>query len=263
MFFFKKIRREKLRQKPFPDLWKDIMQKNVPLYRYLSSADQQELHGHINIFLAEKHFEGCAGLEITDEIRLTIAAQACILLLHRETDYYPALTSILVYPHAYLVNHRERNAIGLVTERIQQRLGESWAHGTVVLSWDDVRAGAWDLHDGHNVVFHEFAHQLDLEDGQVADGSVLLPRRSMYLAWARILGREYDALQKNVASGHKTVLDRYGATSPAEFFAVATECFFEKSISLKKKHPELYEELKLFYQQDPASREKTSRSIPE
>lgn len=253
MLFFKKMRRKRLYQKPISAIWISIIRKNVPLYNRLSSADQQELHGHIQIFLAEKYFEGCAGLEITDEIRLTIAAQACILLLHRETDYYPTLTSILVYPHAYLVHHRERNSIGLVTERIQQRLGESWAHGTVVLSWDDVCSGAADFHDGHNVVFHEFAHQLDLEDGHVADGSVVLPRRSMYIAWARILGREYAALRKDVASGHKTVMDRYGATSPAEFFAVATECFFEKPISLKKKHPELYEELRLFYQQDPAS----------
>ncbi len=210
------------------------MQKNVPLYGHLSSADQQELHGHIHIFLAEKNFEGCAGLEITEEIRLTIATQACILLLHRETDYYPALSSILVYPHAYLVHHRERNSMGLVTERIQQRLVESWAHGTVVLSWDDVRAGTSDLHDGHNVVFHEFAHQLDLEDGSIADGSVMLPRRSMYIAWARILGREYGALQKAVASGHKTVLDRYGATSSAEFFAVATNASLKNQFHSKK-----------------------------
>jgi MtfA peptidase len=251
MFFFKKIRRKRIRQRSFPEVWIDIIRKNVFMYNRLSPADQQELHGHINIFLAEKHFEGCAGLEITDEIRVTIAAQACILLLHRATDYYPKLITILVYPHAYIAHHRERNSIGLVTEEIQGRLGESWALGTVVLSWDHVRAGASDIHDGHNVVFHEFAHQLDIEDGRVANGSVILPRRSMYIAWARILGREYAALRREVAAGRKTVLDSYGATNPAEFFAVATECFFEKPIPLKKKHPELYEELKLFYQQDP------------
>jgi hypothetical protein len=253
MFFFKKVRRRRLRQKSFPAAWIQILQKNVPFYGHLSPADRQELHGHIQVFLAEKYFEGCAGLTITEEMRVTIAAQACRLLLHRETDYYPKLVSILVYPTAYLAHHRERNSVGLVTEEIQQRSGESWAHGTVVLSWDDVRAGAVDSQGGHNVVYHEFAHQLDIEDGQLADGSVTLPRGSMYGAWARILGREYRVLQQDIAAGRKTVLDSYAATSPAEFFAVATECFFEIPLALKERHPELYAELKLYYKQDPAS----------
>ena len=242
-----------MRRKPFPSIWVDIIRKNIPLCSRLSPADQQELHGHIQVFLAEKYFEGCAGLTITEEMRVTIAAQACILLLHRETDYYPKLVSILVYPNTYLAHHRERNSVGLVTEVIQQRQGESWSHGTVVLSWDDVRAGATGAQDGHNVVYHEFAHQLDIEDGQLADGSVTLPRSSMYSAWTRILGREYRALKNDVAAGRKTVLDSYAATSPAEFFAVATECFFEVPLLLKTKHPELYAELKLYYKQDPAA----------
>lgn len=231
----------------------NILKKNVPLYSRLPAEDREELHGHIQIFLAEKYFEGCGGLTITEEMRVTIAAQACILLLHRKTEYYPKLVSILVYPNTYLAHHRERDGAGLVTEGMQQRVGESWSHGTVVLSWDDVRAGASDANDGHNVVYHEFAHQLDIEDGPQADGSVALPRQSMYGAWARILGREYVALKKDVAAGRKTVLDSYAATSPAEFFAVATECFFEIPVLLKKQHPELYEELKLYYRQDPAA----------
>jgi len=253
MFFFTKIRRRRLRQKPFPAAWIHILQKNVPFYGRLSPADRQELHGHIQVFLAEKYFEGCGGLTVTEEMKVTIAAQACRLLLHRETDYYPRLVSILVYPTAYLAHHRERDSTGLVTEGIQQRRGESWAHGTVVLSWEDVLAGAANAQDGHNVVYHEFAHQLDIEDGAVADGSVTLPRGSMYSAWARILGREYRALQNDIAAGRKTVLDGYAATSPAEFFAVATECFFEIPLALKEHHPDLYKELKLYYKQDPAS----------
>jgi len=253
MLLLKKIRRKRLRQKPLPTVWINILKKNLPFYNRLSPADRQELHGHIQVFLAEKYFEGCAGLTLTEEMRVTIAAQACILLLHRETDYYPKLVSILVYPNTYLAHHRERNSFGLVTEEIQQRQGESWSHGTVVLSWDNVRAGASDAHDGHNVVYHEFAHQLDIEDGHLADGSVSLPRSSMYSAWALILGREYTALKKDVAAGRKTVLDSYAATSPAEFFAVATECFFEVPVLLQQKHPELYAELKLYYNQDPAA----------
>jgi hypothetical protein len=254
MFIFKKMRRRRLRQKTFPADWIHILTSNVPYYGRLSPVDRQELHGHIQVFLAEKYFEGCGGLAVTEEMKVIIAGQACILLLHREADYYPKLVSILVYPTAYLAHHRERDSAGLVTEGIEQRQGESWSHGTVVLSWDDVRAGIADAQDGHNVVYHEFAHQLDIEDGHQADGSVTLPRGSMYSAWARIFSREYRALKKDLAAGRKTVLDSYAATSPAEFFAVATECFFEIPLAVKEKHPELYAELKLYYNQDPAAR---------
>lgn len=253
MFLLKTIRIMLLRKRKFPSQWLEIIERNVAIYHRLPAPDKKELLEHVQIFLAEKHFEGCAGLEITDEIRVTIAAQACMLLLHRKTDYYPMLVSILVYPNSYLALHHERDSIGVVTEELQQRLGESWSRGVVVLSWDDVRAGASDLQDGHNLVLHEFAHQLDSEDGTVADGTVVLPRRSMYVAWARILGQEYVRLRKEAAKGHSTLFDSYGANSPAEFFAVATELFFEKPAPFQKKHPELYKELKLYYQQDPAS----------
>ena len=261
MFLFKKVRRRRLRKKPFPSDWSRMLEQNLPLYSRLSPADRQELHDHIQVFLAEKYFEGCAGLTVTVEMKVTIAAQACVLLLHRKTDYYPKLVSILVYPGTYLAHHRERDSAGLVTEGLQPRQGESWSHGTVVLSWDDVRAGAADAQDGHNVVYHEFAHQLDIEDGRLADGSVALPRNSMYGAWNRILGREYAALKKDVAAGRETVLDSYAATSPAEFFAVATECFFETPVLLKTKHPQLYAELKLYYNQDPAAEVASKRHI--
>ena len=138
----------------------------------------------------------------------------------------------------------------VITEGEQERLGEAWNSGAVVLSWEDVRFGAADCCDGHNVVLHEFAHQLDMENN-VADGAPLLPRRSMYVAWARVLGREYEELQRAVAKNHRTVMDEYGAIDPAEFFAVATETFFEKPAQLNARHPELYEQLREFYQQDP------------
>lgn len=239
-------------RREFPVEWETILKRNFPLLDDLPSADRTELHKHIQVFLAEKHFEGCAGLEITDEMRVTIAAQACILLLHRKTDCYPALQSILVYPHAYFAEHHERDGSGVVTESIENRLGEAWPHGSVVLSWDNVRNDATDIRDGHNVVFHEFAHQLDFEDGRKADGSVVMPRRSMYTAWARILGSEFRQLRRDAERGLPTVLDQYGTKDPAEFFAVATEAFFTKPAALKNKHPALYDELKLYYQQDPA-----------
>jgi Mlc titration factor MtfA (ptsG expression regulator) len=240
----------KIRETPFPPGWSAIIEKNVPIHARLSEVDRGELRALIQIFLAEKIFEGCGGLEITDEIKVTIAAQACLLLIRRETELYPKLITILVYPTAYVSNTPQPDQHGLVTEGPQGRLGEAWTSGVVVLSWDDVKSGAADVRDGHNVVFHEFAHQLDQEDGG-ADGAPILPGRNLYSAWARVLGEEYDELRKAAETGKKSVLDTYGATNPAEFFAVATEAFFEKPIQLKKKHPELYEELTVYYHQDP------------
>ena len=153
--FLKRRRRERLRATPFPSAWLEILEKNFPLYRRLSAADQRELQGHIQVFLAEKQFEGCGGLEITDEIKVTIAAQACLLLLHRDTDYYPWVHSVLVYPSAYVGKTASELSSGLWTEGEQPRGGESWRHGPVVLTWDHVRSGAADIADGHNIVFHE------------------------------------------------------------------------------------------------------------
>jgi len=255
MFGFKRRRRERLRSQPFPAEWLEVIEKNVPHYRCLSLEEQKELQGHIQVFLSEKNFEGCGGLEMNDEIRVTIAAQACILLLHRETEYYPTLQSILVYPRYYRVSDARLLADGTVIEGTDSRLGESWLHGVVVLSWDDVKGGAADIHDGHNVVFHEFAHQLDGESGSV-EGAPDLVMRSRYIAWARVLGQGYQRLLDDLKHHRPTLLDSYAATDHAEFFAVLTECFFEKPSALKKRHPELYERLRDFYQQDPAIREK-------
>ncbi len=251
MLGIKRWRREKIRNRPFAPGWLEAIERNVPIYGRLPEADKKELQGHILVFLAEKNFEGCGGLELTEEMKVTIAAQACILLLHRKIDYYPGLYSILVYPGPYVAGGHIELAPGVYTETRQVHLGEFWKQGALILSWDDVLANASDIHDGHNVVLHEFAHQLDSEDGRI-DGAPALPRRSMYLAWARILGADFSKLRREAQQGLPTVLDQYGATNPAEFFAVATECFFEKPWQLQKKHPELYENLKLYFQQDPA-----------
>jgi len=248
--FFRNRRRRRLLEEPTPDAWRAIVERNFEMFHRLSAEDQADLLRHMNVFLYEKTFEGCGGLEMTDEIRVTIAAQACVLLLHHEPHYYPDLYTILVYPHAYVAKAQEILPGGIVIEGASARLGESWVRGCVVLSWDDVRQGAADAADGHNVVLHEFAHQLDQEDG-VSDGAPILERRSQYVAWARILGKEFDELQRAAERGKRTDIDAYGATNAAEFFAVVTEAFFERPRSLHKKHPELYEELKSFYRQDP------------
>ena len=215
----------------------------------MPNADQEELQGHIQVFLAEKNFEGCGGLKLTAEMKVIIAAQACLLLLHRETDCYARLRSILVYPSTYVAKELDDSG-HVVTAQDSDRLGESWHTGAVVLAWDSVRAGAMGINDGQNLVFHEFAHQLDQEDGH-ADGAPILAQRTRYAQWARVLGREFKQLCDDAESERKTLLDHYGAKNPAEFFAVATECFFEKPEKLRHKHPELYEELKEFYRQDP------------
>lgn len=249
--FFKERRRKALREKPFPPEWESILREHVPYMKRLSAEDQDELRGLILIFLHEKHFEGCAGIEIDDEIRVTIAAQACVLLLNRPNDVYPDLESILVYPSAYIDRRPRTVEGGIVLEDGETRLGESWTRGTVVLAWDAVLRGARDVHDGHNVVLHEFAHQLDSEDG-AADGAPVLASRAAYGPWARVLGAAYEGLLEDVEEGNRTVIDQYGAKNPAEFFAVVTETFFERPRALRAKHPALYEKMREYYQQDPA-----------
>lgn len=250
---FKEHRRNALRRQVFPPAWAEFLARNVPYVATLTPPEREELRGHIQVFLAEKRFEGCGGLSMTDEIRVTVAAQACVLLLHRKTDYYPDLTSILVYPNTYVVSGSRRTPDGLVADGPEARLGESWVRGVVVISWDSVLAGAADIHDGHNVVLHEFAHQLDQESG-AGNGAPVLPHRSSYVAWARVLGHEYDRLVRDAGHNHRTLIDRYGATNPAEFFAVVTETFFEKPRALRAKHGDLYRLLQEFYSQDPAGR---------
>ena len=252
MFGFKDRRRNKIASRLFPDGWLVLLRKNVPLYARLSEADQEELRRHILVFVAEKRFEGCGGLRMTDQIRITIAAHACILLLHRKTDYYPGLKTILVYPRAYVAANTRHFDGGIVLETDDVRLGESWHHGSVVLSWDDVWRSAADVHDGQNVVFHEFAHQLDSSGGR-GDSTPVLRDRSSFIAWARALGEDYESFRRDIEEDRAEVLDEYGATDPAEFFAVATECFFETPIDLQQTYPRLYDELKRFYQQDPAT----------
>ena len=245
-------RRRQLTAMQFPQVWETILKRNVALYRHLPDDLRDQLHNDIKIFLDEKRFEGLGGLELTDEITVTIAAEACMLLLNRENRYYPGLISILVYPGAYVAEVNTPIGGGVYVEGPSVRLGESWQHGSVILAWDDVKRGAQNAEDGHNVVLHEFAHQLDQEDG-IADGAPLLGKPSSYAVWAQIMNEEYERLRADTGRHKKSVLDEYGATNPAEFFAVATETFFEKPHQLKKRSPYLYAELKEFYKVDPAA----------
>lgn len=243
-------RRKHLRAKPFPPEWEQILEGGVPIYRRLADPLKQQLRGHIQVFLAEKCFYGCGGLEITDEMRVTIAMQACLLLLNQKTDYYPKLFSILVYPSVFVVHRETRDEAGVHTEKRNVLSGESWAVGKVILAWDEVRYGVQDRMDGENVVLHEFAHQLDQEDG-VANGAPLLGSQSAYLNWARVLSQAYEELRRDLEQGEETVINPRGAENPGEFFAAATEAFFEIPEQMKATHPELYQELSRYYRVDP------------
>jgi MtfA peptidase len=248
---FKQRRRRSVKAKRFPRSWRSIINRNVPIFRRLAPADQIELLGHVQVFLEEKRFEGCGGLEVTDEMRVTIAAQACILLLHRDTEYYPQLTSILLYPSGYKAHEVRPVDTHVWSEGDEPRLGHTGRRlGSVVLAWEDVRRGAADSSGGRNLVLHEFAHQLDFED-HATDGAPALATTAEYRSWAQIMSREFAALRAAAEEGIPTVLDTYGAENPAEFFAVVTEAFFERPRALRAKHPELYAEFARFFRQDP------------
>jgi len=252
MTLFKSRRRDRLRRQPFLAEWRGIVERNVSTFGRLPANDQPELLGHAQVLLSEKHFEGCGGLELTDEIRVTIAAHASVLLLHRETDYFPRLTSILIYPSAYVVTGERQIGERVWEDGDDVRLGHTGARlGALVIAWDDVPRGELAPADGQNVVLHEFAHQLDFEDF-VVDGAPLLEARQS-ASWARVLNAEYDALRKAVDAREDTLIRPYGATDPAEFFAVITELFFERPRELGKEHPALYQELRTFFRQDPGS----------
>lgn len=250
--FWQERRRARLRKEPMPAAWRAMISFNVAFFDRLLPADQEELLGHVRVFLAEKRFEGCAGLELTDEMRLTIAAQACLLLLHRKTDYYPRLLTILVYPSGYMVDEKRHVEGAIWSEGKAGRLGETAGQmGSLVLAWDAAREGATDAADGKNLVIHEFAHQLDFEDF-AADGVPALASRSDERSWAAVMRTEFSLLRASDDTGIPTLLDTYGATNPAEFFAVATEAFFERPRALRRLHPKLYREMQRFFQQDPA-----------
>jgi len=248
-FFYQRWRDQLRLNRPFPGDWLAIVESRLPIYSALSLDEQSQLRQRIKSFIDGKKFYGCAGMTITDEIRVTIAAEASLLLLNKKRPTYPKLTAILVYPNAFRVEREQHQADGTTASGSQGMLGESWGNGRVILSWDDVEKGVRDFTDGHNVVLHEFAHQLDAESGSTNGAPPL--RRNSYKAWARIFSDNFADLDARHIAGLKTVMDEYGTTNPAEFFAVATETFFEKPHQLSKRRPELYEELKTYYQLDP------------
>ncbi len=244
--WLKRRRRRRLLAHARPGSWDGWLDEDVPFYRRLGPTDRRELVDIARVIVAEKDWVGCDGLELTDRVRLCIAAQAALLLLGMDHDYYRTVKTILVYPSTYVVPRRD----GLLVRETPVH-GQAVYGGPIILSWDAAAGGAMNPDDGSNVVFHEFAHALDGLD-RTFDGTPPLGSRDQLDRWIAVMTEHYQSLVGKVQAGRRSVLDGYGATNPAEFFAVATEAFFEKPDVLRRKLPDLYDVLCAFYRQDPA-----------
>jgi Mlc titration factor MtfA (ptsG expression regulator) len=241
-------RRREARQTPLPPSLQAAIARHVPIVATLPPDARRRLEGLVVAFLQEKQFVGCNGLEVTDEMRATIAAQACLLLLGRRSDVlYDELRSILVYPGAFLVEDEVHDEDGLVTRRRRELSGEAWDAQRIILSWEDVTEAAERPAEGYNVVLHEFAHYLDAEGLGLANAS----RDAS--AWHEQLVEEYEQHQEAVKRDEDTWLDPYGAEDETEFFAVVTEEFLECPAELREAHPRLYSLMRDFYGIDPAA----------
>jgi len=236
-------RRAQLLKVRFTEAERADLIKDFPLYKRLPESLRDELDGLCHVFIAEKNFEACGGMpEVTDHMKRVIAAQACLLLVNRKHDFYRNLRSVLLYPSAYTVKNEHGGE--------DVRLGESWNSGSVILAWESVVSGGRDEKDGHDVTLHEFAHQLDQVDG-AADGVPELADSKRYREWSAAFQPAFAKFQRKLSRGKRTVIDPYGATNPAEFFAVLTETFYEKPRQLKKHYPEVYAQLCDYYRVDP------------
>jgi Mlc titration factor MtfA (ptsG expression regulator) len=249
---WQRLRRARLRAGAFPAVWRGVLRRRVPLVARLPTDMQLRLKQDMLVFLAEKPFLGCAGLRVTDEMRVTVAALACLPLLGARRGYYPQLHRILLYPDAFVARHNQVGEDGVHSDYLHALSGQSWAEGQVILSWPDVLQGAADPTDGSNVVIHEFAHQLDQAKG-FANGAPLLKSRQAYRCWSTVMQAEFDALRQRLAFSEGGLIGAYAATNPAEFFAVCSELFFECAPELAAQHPKLFAELRGYYRINPLS----------
>jgi len=243
-------RRARVRRQPFPPAWRQVLRERMPAFAQLPADVQWRLKKHAQVLLAEVPFIGCGGLVVDDEVRVLVAVQAALLLLGRGDGGFEGLSQVLVYPGAFVVDRTRPQPDGTVRDERQVLAGESWQQGQVVLSWPDVLDGAAHPADGRNVVIHEFAHRLDQAHG-AANGAPWLPGAARRRQWAAVFAAEFTALQRRLARGESSLIDAYGATDAAEFFAVTSELFFERPAELAAAHPALHEQLGRFYGVDP------------
>ena len=253
--WWRRLSRAEVIAESFPEHFRPLLRGGVPCAGLLSDAELTKLEALVRIFNSEKTFEGARGLEVDDQMRVVIAARACLLVLWRvelDSPLYPDLETIIIYPSTYRAKVQRREGYVLIDDE-QTRLGESWERGVVVLSWAAVLSSAANARDGHDVVLHEFAHQLDAQDGAM-DGTPELDDLERYSVWSRVAGAEYAELVDAVEHHRKTSIDAYGASNAPEFFAVVVEQFFEQPLALEQRHQELYRELATFFRFDPAAR---------
>jgi Mlc titration factor MtfA (ptsG expression regulator) len=238
-------RRRRLLAQPYPRGWDAILVRNLAHFALLSEGERLRLRDDLRVFVAEKRWEGCGGLAITEEMKVTIAAQACLMLLGLEHDYFARVGTILVYPGVVRLPELEEGGLeqGVVIA------GQAVQSGPVILAWDNVLAQGRDPTSGNNLVIHEFAHALDFLDGYLEGtlGLVGEPARR----WSEVLDAEYNELRREVRAGRDTFLGAYGATNKTEFFAVASERFFTRPVELRQYHPFLFEGMVKGYQVDP------------
>ena len=248
-------RRRKALAAPFSGAWRALLNDRVAHWCFLDDVERERLEALIKVFLVDRAFEGAGGMAVTEEVKVTIAAQACLLLLGLDHDYYRDVHSIIVYPSTVVRRGPQASAVlaGAVTEDPAVLAGEARLHGPMVIVWDQAVSQARYPGRGHNVVYHEFAHKIDMADG-AADGTPPWQDAAARLRLREVLAREFTALRQREAEGVPDLLDTYGAVSAVEFFAVATEAFFDMPVSLQTQHPELYEVLAGFFRQDPAGR---------
>ena len=258
-------RRRKWQLQDFPANWEQTLKQRFALWSVLSDEQRDRMRNWMQVFIREKNWEGCGGLRMTDEIKVVIAAQAGWMVLGLDELYFDHVLSILVYPDAYRVPGTTTNSIGIVDEWGSARMGEAWWRGPVILSWRHSLSGALG-EDSENLVCHEFAHQLDMLNGQFVDGTPPLDSAEQEENWERVMDEGYQQLSHRCRRRQPSIIRCYGMTNPGEFFAVSTEAFFAAPLKLRQDYPEVYAALEGFYKQDPAelwlSRSRGNATIP-
>ncbi len=254
----RKRRRRLAVEAPFPEQWQTLLNADMAHWRWLDDNERDHLGCLIKGFLFDKGFEWVDGLEESDEIKVLVAASACLLIMGLEQAYYRDVTSIIMYPtQTTQKGHRgSPEAAGLATDAIVPILGEAMLHGPILIAWDSAKRSAAHANTGHNVIYHEFAHKIDMADGS-ADGRPPMAKTQRD-RWEEVCRREYEALRDG--TNDEPFLNTYGAVNPAEFFAVATEFFFDRPIAMEVREQELYQVLSEFYNQDPAERERRAEA---
>ncbi len=250
----KSAKRKRLNREPFHNDWHKYLCDNVEIYNHLPTDIRKKLQDKVKIFVAEKNFEGCGGLELTPLHKVIIAAMACLPIVNGDDNLYPYLRNIIIYPEVYQNKNRSSAGTNIVTETPHYVSGESWGTGTLILAWNICLKDCQHYGTGSNVIIHEFTHQLDSENGPT-DGIPAIYNEELLIEWEKLFRKEFLSFRTN--THHKyDVIDDYGAVNAAEFYAVCAETFFELPRQLQKQHPAIYKEFKKFYNLDPASWQK-------